>query len=165
MPFDYEAKLTAVYNSLINANTLTSGFDLSSGLTTRVKNVFKNDPAVTSIKSMDYPCVFVRIQNKEEEFGSLGTTGIAGNSKLGTCNYDVIGLYHKDGVIGLHSTVLNEVYKLAENIEGIFQNNLTLSDTAMWCNPKRTEFFGPFMSGGVFVKGVLVQLEARYFFR
>lgn len=165
MPFDYEANIGAVYNALLNANTTTASVDLSSGLTSRVKNVYKNDPAVTSVRADSYPCIFVRITSKDEDFGSLGATGVAGNKKLATCSFDVIGLYHKDGVAGAHATVLNEVYKLAENIEGVFQNNLTLSNTAMWCNPKRTEFFGPFQSEGVFVKGVLIQLDARYLFR
>lgn len=165
MPYDYEANITAVYNVLSNANTTTATVDLSSGLTTRVKNVYKNDPATTSIRQDSYPCVFVRISNKDEEFAGIGATGPNNNKKLATVVFDVIGLYHKDGVITEHSTVLNEVYKLAENIEGVFQQEMTLSNTALWCNPRRSEFFGPFQSQGVFVKGVLIELEGRYLFR
>lgn len=165
MPFDYEANITAVYNVLANSNTTTATVDLSSGLTSRVKNIYKNDPATTSIREDSYPCIFVRISSKNEEFASLGGTGPGGNKKRATCVFDVIGLYHKDGAITAHSTVLNEVYKLAENIEGVFQQEYTLSQTALWCNPRRTEFFGPFQSEGVMVKGVLIELEGDYLFR
>lgn len=165
MPFDYEANLTAVSNVLTNSNTTTSTVDLSSGLTTRVRNIFRNDPGTVSVKLNDYPCLFVRIFSKDEEFASLGVTGPNNNRKFATCRYDVIGLYHKDGSHTAHSSVLTEIYRLAENIEGVFQQELTLSGTALWCQPIRSEFFGPFQSEGQFVKGVVVQLDARYLFR
>lgn len=165
MPFDYEANITAIYNVLADANTITATVDLSSGLTTRIKNIYKNDPATTSIRQDSYPCVFIRISSKDEEYAGLGATGPTGNKKLATCVYDIIGLYHKDSVITAHSTVLNEVYKMAENIEGVFQQEFTLSNTALWCNSRRSEFFGPFQSEGAFVKGVLIELEGRYLFR
>lgn len=165
MPFDYEANINAIINTLNDANTTTAVVDLSNGLTTRVKNIYKNDPGTVSIREDSYPCVFVRISNKNEDFASLGITGPSGNKKRATCVFDVIGLYHKDGAITSQSNVLNEVYKLAGNIEGVFQQEITLSQTALWCSPKRTEFFGPFQSEGVMVKGVLIELEGDYLFR
>lgn len=165
MPYAYKDKVEAVVNALNDANTTTATVDLSSKLTSRVKNVFMNDPSVVSVRADSYPCIFVRISSKDEEFASLGTTGPSGNLKHAATVFDLIGLYHKEGASSSHSTVLNEIYQLAENIEGVFQEELTLSGTSLFCNPRRTEFFGPFQSEGVWVKGVLIELEAKYLFR
>lgn len=165
MPFDYEANTTAVKNALTSHNTTTASPDLSSGLTRRVQNIYIDDPEIVSIRQLTYPCVFVRLSNKDEDYASLGATGPTGNKKTATVVYDLIGLYHKDGAHTAHSGVLTEIYRLAENMEGVFQAETTLSTTALWCNPKKTEFIGPFSSDGIWVKAVLVELEARYLFR
>ena len=165
MPFDYEANLDAVANALSNYNTTTANPDLSSGLTSRIKNVFKNDPEVASIKNLDLPSVYVRIASKDEDYESLGGTGPTGNRKRGSVTYDIIGLYMKDGAVDPHSTLLTETYRLAENIEGVFQAEYQLSNTALWCNPASTNFSPSFGYQGALVKGVLIQLRAEYFFR
>lgn len=95
----------------------------------------------------------------------MGSPGPSGNKKMAEVTYDIFGFYHKDGAYTQHTTVLNEIYRLAGNIEGVFQAEFTLSGTSLFCNPVKTEFFGPFQSNGVWVKGVLVELQAKYLFR
>jgi len=165
MPFDYEANVAAIKNALEDYNTSTASPDLSSGLTRRIQNVYVDDPEIVSIRQLSYPALFVRISSKEESYASAGVPGPSGNKKFATTVYDVIGLYHKDGAHTQHSGVLTEIYRLAENIEGVFQAEHDLSSTALWCNPRRTEFVGPFSADGAWVKAVLVELEARYLFR
>lgn len=165
MPFDYEANVGAVYNALVAYNTTTASVDLSSGLTTRVKNIYKNDPAVVGLRGDIYPAVFVRINRKSEDFAGIGSTGPSGARKQATAEYDVIGFYRKDGAYGTQAQVLVELERLAENIEGVFQAEGTLSGTALWCQAKETSFYGPFANGEVWIKAVVVNLEARYHFR
>lgn len=165
MPFDYEANLTAISNALSQYNTTTASPDLSAGLTRRVQNIYLSDPETVSKRADIFPAIFVRISTKDESYGSLGATGPTGNKKLANVTYDIFGFYKKDGGYTQNQTLLTEVYRLAENIEGIFQAEFTLSGTSLHCNPVRTEFFGPFITEGVTVKGVLIELEARYLFR
>ena len=165
MPFDYEANVGAVYQCILDHNTTTATPDLSSGLTTRVKNVYKNDPAIIGLRGDIYPAVFVRINSKEEDYAGMGTTGPSGARKHATASYDVIGFYRKDGAISSHANVLVELQRLAENIEGVFQQETSLSATAMWCQVADTNFYGPFQTDELWIKAVVCNLKAEYHFR
>lgn len=165
MPFDYEANVGAIYNALLAYNTTTAAVDLSSGLTTRVKNVYRSDPAIVGLRGDIYPAVFVRVNKKQEEFAGLGMTGPTGARKQATVDYDVIGFYRKDGISGAQSQVLVELERLAENIEGVFQKEVTLSGTALWCQVKDTSFYGPFQNDETWIKAIVCNLEAKYHFR
>lgn len=165
MPFDYESNVTAMQTVLRNANTTTASPDLSSGLTTRIRNITINDPEVIAVQWDDLPAIYLRIQNSDETFATLGNTGPTANTKFKEATYEVIGMYIRDGAHTAHSTMLLEVYRLAENLEGVFQANLTLSGTALWCNPIDTNF-GAFQLGeGVRVKGFVTTVKAKYLFR
>lgn len=165
MPFDYAGNVTAIYNALVQYNTTTSVVDLSANLTTRVQNVYKNDPGIVGLRGDIYPAVFVRVNKKKENFAGLGATGPAGARKEAVVDYDIIGFYRKDGAYGTQQQVLVELENLAKNIEGVFQQETSLSGTAMWCQATDTEFFGPFAQGEVWIKAVVCKLEAHYHFR
>jgi len=166
MSFDYVTNLTAVKTALENHNTTTASPDLSSGLTKRVTTISTSDPEVTSVRNLVLPAVFVRISRGSSEFASLGITGPSGDKKFKNVTYDVIALYHKDGSHTKHEDLLTETYNLARNIEGTFEAEPKLSNTALWVNPESTDFLGPFNgANGVVVKGVLIELNARYFYQ
>ena len=165
MPFDYATNITAVYNALAQYNTTTAAVDLSASRTTRVQNVYKNDPGIVGLRGDIYPAVFVRVNKKKEEFAGLGPTGPSGARKRATVDYDIIGFYRKDGAYGTQAQVLVELENLAKNIEGIFQQETSLSGTAMWCQVTDTEFFGPFAQDEVWIKAVVCHLVAEYMFR
>lgn len=168
MGFSYETNTSAVIQALLDYNTTTATVDLSSGLTTRISNdnIKLFDMEVGGYQSRNLPAVFVRAINSDEEFASMGETGPTGSHKFKTVVYHIFGVYRREGITSSHSDLLTETYRLAKNIEGIFQKELNLSDTALWCNPRRTEFTAPTPFGdGSWAKGVLVELEARYFFR
>lgn len=165
MPFDYENNILAVVNALNGYNTTTSNPDLSSGLTRRVQNVYRNDPSIVGMRGDIYPCVFVRINRKTEDFAGLGMTGPTRARKEAVANFDVISFYRKDGGHSQHTNVLLEIERLAENIEGVFQAEPTLSGTAMWCQPVTTEFYGPYQNQAMWIKACVINLEARYHFR
>lgn len=167
MPFEYETNTTAVIDALKSYNTTTSNPDLSSGLTTRIDNdnIQLRDFEILGQQTINLPAVFVRVVNADEEFMSLGTTGPSKAHKLKTVQYQILAIYRREGIYSSHSELLTETYRLAENIEGVFQAELTLSNTALWCNPRRTEFSSAYEFGGSWEKAVLVELEAKYRFR
>lgn len=168
MPFDYEANITAVVNALKGYNTSTADVDLSSGLTTRIKqeNISQDDPEIMGIRSDRLPAVYVRLSTADEEASSLGNTGPAKSKKFKTANFEIIGVYRREGIGATHSDLMTECYRLAENIEGVFQAEHNLSGTALWCNPVRTSFTPPVqLDTGAWIKGLMVELEAKYIFR
>ena len=165
MPFDYETNVAAIQNVLLAHNTTTASPDLSSGLTTRVRNVLVDDPEITAIQWDDLPAIYVRVISADEEAASLGPTGPTGVRKTKNATYELVGMYIRDGASGLGRTHLTEVYRLAENLEGVFQAESNLSSTALWCHPASTNFGAFGLGEGSRVKGFVTTLRARYHFR
>lgn len=167
MPFDYEANTAAVRNALLTQNTSTANPDLSSGLGTRVRNVHVMNPDVSLIRWNELPAIYIRVQQGSEEAAGLGDTGPQARNvmKFKEVAYELIALYARDGArteLDDHET---QIYRLAENLEGVFQREFTLSGTALWCHPERTDF-GAFQNGeGLRVRGIVTTLRAKYIFR
>jgi len=164
MPFDYITNLNAIVNVLEEHNTTTASPDLSEGLSTRVKSIMKDDWNVVSTKRLDFPLIYVRIKEKAEQYDALGATGSTGRMKRASVQYDLIGLYAQDGIYSPHADILTELYTLAGNIEGVLQQEFTLSNTCLWCNPEATAF-DEINNNGKWVKGVAIKLKAEYLFR
>jgi hypothetical protein len=167
MALDYKDKISALKAIFVAANTTTAAADLSSSLTSRIADdcIFTDDIETKSIKANEFPCVFIRVTDKTEEFATLGATGAASNYKQADITYQIVGMYRKDGAWSDNATLYDEVYKMASNIEGVLRNNVTLGNSAMWCQPETTSFVGPMENNGIWIKGVEVTLKAKYHFR
>jgi len=168
MAFNYETNVNALVQTLKDYNTTTAAVDLSNGLTTRIEsdNIKQHDIEVAGVLGWNLPAVYVRIVNADEEFVGLGITGPSGNKKEKTVKYQIIGIYKREGLESDHADLMTETYRLAKNIEGVLQAELDLSGTALWCNPGRTEFSAALeIDTGAWVKAVVVDVEAKYFFR
>lgn len=165
MPFNYLSNLDALVSVLASHNTTTASPNLSGSLSSSVVTIEDRDWEVQQLRVSDVPGVFVRIANSEEEFASLGNTGPAGNRKFKEVHYEILGVYKKDGMTQENSDLARMAYQLAANIEGVLQANVTLTNTALWANPERSDFTPSFQHQGAWLKGVLTRVRARYFFR
>lgn len=167
MPLDYKDKISALKAIFVTANTTTAAVDLSSSLTSRIADdsILTDDIETKSMRSTDFPCLFIRATDKDEEFATLGATGSANNYKQADITYQIVGLYRKEGAWSDNASLYDEVYKLASNIEGVLRNNVTLGGSAMWAQPEKTSFIGPMENNGIWVKGVEITLKAKYHFR
>lgn len=165
--FEYVTNLTALRDLLVAHNTPTASPDLSYGLDNRIndRDIAVGDPQISHIRGDRYPFIFMRLSNAQEEFQSLGTTGARGCKKAKTLSVDIFGFYKRDGASAQYGDLLQGMYALARNIEGVIQADPTLSGTAMWANPRNTTFANLPMDGGTWVKAVLVEVEARYLFQ
>lgn len=164
--FDYIGKLTNVYNVLCDANTTTAAADLSEGMAERVKNIVMDDPNVRKAKDSDHPMIWIWMEESKQDFDEIGGAGISsGATKRKTVNYRILATVHKPGMTAEHSAGLEEIYKLADNIETVFKAEFDLSGTAMWCNPAETNFLGPVDLGGSYIKGAFIRLETEYLWR
>jgi len=167
MAFPYNTNLDAVMNTLKGYNTTTAAVDLSNNLNVRVDsdNIFAVDPELTPPRADRMPCLYVTIDSKNESYEGIGATGVGGTKKQASVFYNIFAVVGKYGGWESQSVSTSDIYYLAENIEGIFQEEYDLSNTALWCNANTTEFFPPKSIGDQFAKVCLVRLEARYLFR
>lgn len=168
MPFDYAANVEAVRANLAAHATSTANPILSQSLTANtIATIRVDDPDIVGVHTRELPAIFIRVQNSEEEPASLGPTGPLGTHvrKFKTVSYELVGLYHRDGMHTTHRDHLTELYQFAENVEGVFQREFTLSGTALWCHPERTDFGSFQTKEGVHIKGFVTTLRAKYLFR
>lgn len=167
MPFEYVNKKNAVMNALKDYNTTTATVDLSANLSVRVNNddILDTDPEITPPRADRMPAVYVTISNKEESGTSIGPTGPSGVKKEALVTFNILAIFGKHGGHSPNSELLDDCYNFARNIEGIFQAEYRLSNTALWCNASTTEFSPTIDLGESFSKAILVTLNAKYFFR
>jgi len=167
MSFPYITNLNAVVNALKNHNTTTASPNLSSGLSVTIDNdnILATDPNLVAPRSDRLPAIYVMIARKDESSTSIGPTGPTGALKDALVSYEIFGIFGKSGGHSAHSELLTDIYNLAGNIEGVFQAEYDLSNTALWCNPGATEFSPAIDIGEGFAKAVLVRLDGKYMFR
>lgn len=166
--FEYVTNLDAVVNLLKNSNTPSAAAYLSLSLTSGQidnDNIVAQDIDVVSLRADRFPFISVRINNKSEDFATMGRTGASGSLKTCDVSYDVTAFYRKDGAYDSNSNLMGDVYRLARNIEAALREDVTLSGTALWAQPVRTDFIGPFENQGIWIKGVNIELAARYQFK
>lgn len=123
MPWGMDTFTSSVVNLLSKNNTTTSAYDISSGLTTRVKLVRRGKYDITPIPNTQYPCIFVRVRSKDTDVFE----------HLGNCNHkrDQYANVEITPIVQMGSNVYSEVemYKLTSNIEALIRAKVSLSST------------------------------------
>ena len=165
MPFSYDTNTQTIVDLLKAHNTTTATPDLSESLGRRVKNILGNDPGVFNARVDQLPAIYCWPVSADEEYAGIGSTGPSGARKEKVVNYNLLGVYYREGLTNKHSDALVEIYKLAENIEGVFQQEMDLSGTALFVRTVSTDFAPSGEFEGVIAKGVLVNLQVLYHFR
>jgi len=165
--FEYHSYLANVVQALKDYNTTTSSADLSANLSVRVSNDYIKGmfPKIEQVRDDNMPAIFVSINTKDEEYAGLGATGASGTKKMATVNYDIYAFVGKQAGWDAHSTTTQDMHYLARNIESVFQAEYKLSNTAMYCNPMKTEFSNPLNINQNQAMVVYIQLQAKYLFR
>lgn len=166
--FQYVNNLDAVVTLLKNSNTTSAAANLSLSLTSGQidnDNIVAHDIDIVSLRADRFPCISVRINNKSEDFATMGRTGVSGSLKTCDVSYDITAFYRKDGANEANADFMDDVYRIARNIEAALREDITLSGTALWAQPVRTDFVGPFENNGIWLKGVNIELAARYQFK
>jgi len=148
-------------------NTITGSPFLSSSLTTLIPKhmVLNDDPESRGLRNDEYPAVFVRLLNSSEEFSGIGQTGLNRARKQKTAIFEILGFYRREGTEQTNEALMRECYQMAENLEAVLRTEYTASGTALWIQPKTTDFLGPFNNGTSWVKVVQMQIEAMYHFK
>ena len=166
--FDYKTNFASVMQALKDYNTTTASPNLSLSLTTAVvnDNIIGMFPKIEQVRADKMPTIFVSVNTKEEEYAGIGATGASGAKKFATVSYDIYAFVGKQaGGWDNHSSTVADIHNLARNMEAVFQAEYKLSNTAMWCNPIRTEFSNPLNINQNQTMVFYMQLQAKYLFR
>lgn len=165
MGFPYNRVVDAITSVLSAANTTTSATYLSTDLSSKVELIEDNDHETINIGVVKLPAVFVRVQARDGEFASLGDTGPTGNKRRATVTFEVVGIMRKEGILNTYRSLVRDTAFFARNIESVFENNITLSGTVLWCDPARTQFSVPVLEGSSVFKACMIQLNATTLYR
>lgn len=170
--FDYQTEIDNIVSILQAHNTTTASPVLGQSLTAAINSddILNLTLERMPVRGDRLPAIFIEVEKADETFQSIGPTGANNNLKEKVVQFRVYGVYPKSGgssaMLGNEKDVLNEVYRLARNIEAVFQQELTLGGRACWCNADNTTFSpGLQITDGTMVKVCDITLTAKYMFR
>lgn len=161
MAISYTSKLSTLKTVLDTANTTTATPDLSGSLTTRIRNIYKDDPAIRGLRGDDTPALFISINRAEEDETQMGDFTNRKKEKL--IVYDIHGIYKKESYAEQHSDLLTDFYQMADNVEAVLKKESDLSGTALHVSVVDTEFKGE-QPENTLLKVFKIGLEVRYIY-
>lgn len=167
MSFDLLTNLNTLVGVLQDYNTTTASPYLSQSLSTKIldENIMAGDPEVLFTPNQELPAIYVRVLSKEASHVAIGPSGPSGHRKECDIVFEIVGLYGREAGYQSPQDTTNEVYKMAQNIEGVLEAEYRLSNTAMWTNPGTATFQGPFDVSGGHMKTVAIELTTKYQYR
>ena len=137
MAFDVTETREAIRNLIEKNNTITSSFDVSANLNTRIKNVFKGFAKDKPIPNNQYPVVWVELKNDLEDSIAIGRR----SSRDISMSFNIKCVVNYGfGVFDGRETSDDEMYQLATNIKTLFRNNIKVSNTVEWAKVDDTEY-------------------------
>jgi hypothetical protein len=107
---DYVSLRNSLISILNTANTTTATFDLSGGMSARVKEVGKRDPELEPLMINEYPYIFVKFDSKTSSHGEFGASKIA---DIDVINCKITAIVDS----GLKDTVEDDLLYSIRNIE------------------------------------------------
>lgn len=117
---------------LDTANTSTAAFDLSTGLNTRVAQVFKVNPARIMPQASLFPWVTLFVDKKDVEHETIAVNQLNAKRR-GDLTVSVVGAVWETVVSSVTEDEADEnIEILMENIEEIIRRNFKLNNTVSW---------------------------------
>ena len=128
--------LGSIENLIIKNNTATSDYDVSDGLQNRVKKTHKGVSGMHEtfpvVKSQQ-PVVFIEIDSTSDNISQIGNSARR-NVEL---NFNIVSIMDYGMGVSLEGESREklslESIRLSQNIETLFRNNITISNTVDWC--------------------------------
>lgn len=155
---------TTLKGILDDANTTTATADLSSGLTTRVQQVLKVNPARIPIQANYFPCVTCFIDSKEVEPKDIAVNQLMAKREA-TVSVKIVGsVYNSKQNNAKLDQADDECEKLMENIEQVLRGNPTLSGVATWQFPTRITYHNAQIDEGVHIRAGILNLETTIYY-
>ncbi|MFH1423094.1 MAG: hypothetical protein ABIH42_10335 [Planctomycetota bacterium] len=148
----YVTKRDAII-SLFQANMSTLNNNMVSNTFTSNEQIIGGDPRITPTPVGLYPMITVSMTRKEEAFDMLG----AAERRKPWLNYKIFGIT-RDMRAGKFQ---DEIMYLAENIEQVIRENITISSNFLWVEPYDTEWGYDDSQEDSFVDIVVISLRGK----
>jgi len=136
--------------TLLTDNSGTAENKLDYNLSTAVKQVKAGNPFTTPVPTTMYPTVLVRLDEKDETKPTVG-----GNRSEVKVTYRIFGMVR---IVKSAEESDEEAMQLADNIEAILRENISINSACAYSDVGRTEFGLAETKGGVFVSLVSITL-------
>lgn len=134
---------SSIKNIFSEANTTTASNDLSANLKKRVQSIIKgtrNSHDSIAVPITAYPIVFVQASRNDPEWRELGDS----SRRDLEVNFVITGVTHEGMSSGdertSRETADSELLELANNIEQIVHNNVTMSSTVQWIQVDSSDY-------------------------
>lgn len=116
-------------------NDTTATYDLSTGLSKRVKNVFKIKPNEKNINASYLPVITCWTDSKNVEIRGICKNQISSKRK-GEIDFSIAGIIWNSNFSGIsEDPAYDDAEKLMENIEEVLRLNDTLNGTVLYQYP------------------------------
>lgn len=157
--------LTSIENLVHKNNTITSSYDISSSLNSRVKVIYKGVAGFSDtipIPANLYPAVCVEINNKTEELFAIGRPG----TRDLDINFNIVPIVHYGaGITEGRETSDLELIRLTQNIENMLRAHISASGTVETLEIQSTDYSNILKSPDVYNSvskiNVLTKLRSR----
>jgi len=131
---------TAFKTIFDNYNTTTAAYDLSTGLTNRVKNVFTIMPNSENMNASYLPAVTIWVESKTVDMMSICKDQSTAQRKA-TVDFNVAGiLWNSNFSTPDKDLASDDIEKLMENIEEILRRNDKLLNNVLWQHPTNVTY-------------------------
>lgn len=133
---------------LYRNNMAALNVNLTAGTFTSNDQIVGADPEIENTMLALYPMIFIRIENKNEAFRSIGNAG----RKHPVVNFKVFGI-----VSDMSVNKEDEIIYLASNMEGLLRDNIQFDNNVIKSDLGDTTW-GLALEKGVYIKAVGIDI-------
>lgn len=165
MAIDINNLKTQIKSILDTANSASATYDLSTGLSTRVKKVFKINPLLLPIQNTLFPYVSIYTTGKDVEHATIAKNQLSAKRKA-TINFELVGAVWISQVTDITVDPADEeIEKLMENIEEVIRRSDTLNSTVDWTTVDDITYHSvPIVSEQAHLRAGALSLSATLFY-
>lgn len=135
MSLDIGSIKTAFKTALDSFNTTTAAYDLSTGLSKRVKNIFTVKPNTENMNASVLPAITIWTERKNVDMAGICKDQLNAKRKA-TITFNIAGvMWNSNFTNAATDNADNDIEKLMENIEEVLRRNDKLGNTVLWQHP------------------------------
>lgn len=135
MALDIGSIKTAIKTAFDTYNTTTAAYDLSTGLSKRVKNVFTIRPGAENVNASFIPVIAIWADSKSIENAGICKNQLTAKRKA-TLDINIAGFIWNSKFSGKDKDpAADDIEKLMENMEEVLRRNDTLGGTVLYQYP------------------------------
>lgn len=164
MSLDLTLLKTTIQGIFNTANDTGAAYDLSSGLTTRVRKVLTLNPNRIPTQANYYPLISIFVESKRIEAKDIAVSQRMAKREA-VVRVKIVGsVYNSIQSDAKKDFADDECEKLMENIEEVLRRNDTLDGVATWQFPDLVTYHNAQIDEGVHIRAGILNLETTHYY-